>query len=190
MLANWDEYFPVCEPMGHLLRDRFRSRWVRFHSLPESKRYPENEEEMQTVLARHNTILGELLGRESEVVLLTACFSELRDSAPRNSELLSLDPNAAPWRVVPEHHAEVKIDDQGVWHIAASEWKWQPGVFDPIVRLVAVWEVANVMMVHPDCKWVLHPYDGGMDVILESNAARQWLKSAHRDWLSARPDGR
>lgn len=188
MLANWDEYFPECEPIAHLMRDQFRSRWVRFHSLPESKRYPENEEEMQTVLARHNAILGELLGQECGAVLLTTGYSESAELPPRYPELPPLDPTAVPWRVVPMHEIEGG-DDQYFWHISASLWEWQPDTFDPLVRLVAEDQIANVMMVHPDCKWMLHPYDGGMDVILESNAARQRLKSAHRDWLSDRPDG-
>jgi hypothetical protein len=188
MLAKWDEYFPECDPIGHLMRDRFRSRWVRFHSLPESKRYPEDEQEMLTVLERHNVILGELLGGEQEVVLLTAVHSESPYAASRYAELVSLDPNAKPWRVVPERYAEV-AQVWGHWHVSVSEWTWQPGTFDPFVRLVAMHEIANVMMVHPECRWALHPYDGGMDVILESNAARQRLKSAHREWLSARSDG-
>src|SRR5436309_2623058 len=37
MLADWDRCFPHCEPIGHHLRVAFPERWVRFHSLPESK---------------------------------------------------------------------------------------------------------------------------------------------------------
>jgi len=188
MLANWDKYFPECEPLAHLMRDRFRSRWVRFHSLPESKRYPENEEEMQTILARHNTILGEMLEQKTSVVLLTTGYAESADPPSRYPELLTLDPTAVSWREVAMHKIEGG-NEQYYWHISASLWEWQPGTFDPLVRLVAEDQIANVMMVHPDCKWILHPYDGGMDVILESNAARQRLKSAHLDWLSDRPDG-
>ena len=49
--------------------------------------------------------------------------------------------------------------------------------------------IANVMIVHPDCRWVLHPYDGGMDVIAESPSDRDWLRTAYKDWLSAQADG-
>ena len=37
------------------------ARWVRFHSLPGSKRYAENEAEYACVLSRHNVVIGELL---------------------------------------------------------------------------------------------------------------------------------
>jgi hypothetical protein len=45
------------------------------------------------------------------------------------------------------------------------------------------------MIVANDCRWLLHPYDGGMDVILESKDARDLLKARHPEWLSARQDG-
>jgi hypothetical protein len=73
--------------------------------------------------------------------------------------------------------------------VFASEWEWEPGLFDPVVRLVADDVVRNVMVVPPDCRWLLHPYDGGMDVILDSSEARGRLRAAYRDWLSPRADG-
>ena len=188
MLDQWDAAFPNCEPIAHLMREQFRERWVRFHSLPESKRYPQNESEMQTVLSRHNTILGELLGGGRAVVLLTTGYSEMAGSALRYPELEALDPSAVPWRVVPGHRSDGG-EDGYYWHVSASERTWRLGTFDPLVRLIADGTIANVMMVHPGCRWMLHPYDGGMDVILESTAARGRLKSLHREWLSARADG-
>jgi hypothetical protein len=35
-------------------------RWVRFHSLPESKRYPDSQAEYAIELDRHYTVLSEL----------------------------------------------------------------------------------------------------------------------------------
>lgn len=45
MLTDWDSWLPGCEPIGHHLRRAFAERWVRFHSLPGSKRYPESDAE-------------------------------------------------------------------------------------------------------------------------------------------------
>ena len=188
MLANWQQRFADCEPIAHRLRTALPARWVRFHSLPGSKRYPEDEGEYNTVLERHNCILGELLGPERRVVLLTTGYSETPDAVPPYPELRTLDPDAKPWRSVPMHDLEGSADPC-FWHVFASEWEWQPGLFDPIVRPVADDVVRNVMVVAPDCRWLLHPYDGGMDVILDSPADRGRFRSSHRDWLSSRPDG-
>jgi hypothetical protein len=189
MLDNWQERFPGCEPAAHLLRTAFLDRWVRFHSLPESKRYPETESEYETLLHRHNCILGELAGTERNVVLLTTGYSETTQAVRSYAELDAIDPTAKPWRTLALHRVSQEFADPNYWHIFASEWAWQSGLFDPLIRLVADDVVANVMIVHPDCRWLLHPYDGGMDVIAETSAARGQLRAAHRDWLSSRTDG-
>jgi hypothetical protein len=190
MLDNWDRAFPDCPPVGFLLRDAFRSRWVRFHSLPESKRYPEDEAEYQILLERHNTVLGELVGQSPRVVLVTTGYSETPEPVRTYAELEELDPDAKPWRTIVMHTAAPDYyDAPAYWHLFASECEWRPGLFDPLIRLVATDAVADVLIVEPECRWVLHPYDGGMDVIAESPAVRARLRSAHKDWLSIHPSG-
>ncbi len=183
MLDDWDTRFPGCPPVGHLLRTAFPRRWVRFHSLPESKRYPESRFEYEVLLGRHDTVLGELTPPGSRVVLVTTGYTETPEPARSYEELLSLDPSAAPWR-------SIDLEDDGYYsHFHTSRWTWGPGVFDHILRLVASGRLGNILIVAPDCRWVLHPYDGGMDVILESEVARDALKACHADWLSSHPDG-
>ncbi len=189
MLDTWQQRFPDFEPIGYRLRDVFRDRWVRFHSLPESKRYPEDASEYQIVSQRHNSILSELLGAERGVVLLTTGHSDLPHPVREYPELNVIDPDAKPWRTVAMHLATQEFDDPTYWHMFASEWAWQSGRFDLLIRLVADCVVANVMIAHPDCRWVLHPYDGGMDVIAETPAARDWLRASHTDWLSSLASG-
>lgn len=180
MLPDWDHCFPNCPPLGHRLRLAFPARWVRFHSLPGSKRYPENESEYAEVLARHNIILGELTDPEHDVVLVTTEYSE--SPSPIN-------PNASLWRTIPMHEAEDEFDEPNYWHLYTSIRVWRPGEFDPLVRLIAADAMADVLIVAPDCRWVLHPYDGGMDVLSESPQACRTLRERHLAWLSAREDG-
>lgn len=188
ILPDWQRRFPGCEPIGYRLRKAFPKRWVRFHSLPGSKRYAENEAETATLLERHNRVLGELARPGQEVVLLLTGHSETPDPADLQSEVRALDPAAVPWRTF-------VLDDEDDfgspthWHAFASRREWRPGIFDPVVRLAADDKVANALIVAPDCRWLLHPYDGGMDVIAASTAARDRLKARYPEWLSARPDG-
>jgi hypothetical protein len=189
MLSNWDDYYLDCEPIGHHLRANFPDRWVRFHSLPESKRYPESEAEYRELLDRHNRVLGALARPGQPVVLLTTGYSESAEPVRTYPELAALDPPAVPWRSVTMHQADEGFAEPTYWHLFASRRVWRPGEFDPILRLVADDVVANVMVVAEDCRWVLHPYDGGMDVIAESQTARDQLRAAFPAWLSSRPDG-
>jgi hypothetical protein len=189
MLADWQRCFPNCEPIGHHLRVAFPDRWVRFHSLPGSKRYPENEAEYAEALTRHNAILGELTRSCSKVVLVTTGYSASEEPSRYYPAVIAFDPGAVPWRTVAMHRLDEDFADPSYWHLFASAWEWRPGVFDPIFRLIADDIVANVLIVAPDCRWVLHPYDGGMDVIAGSAEARQLLRAKHVAWLSPRADG-
>jgi hypothetical protein len=188
MLESWQLKFTDCEPIGHRMRVAFPTRWVRFHSLPGSKRYAEDETEYRILLNRHNQILGELIDPEQRVVLLTTGHSETSDVVFPEPEIRMLDPDAKLWRSV-RMGDQVGFTDQTYWHVFASERQWRPGLLDSIIRLVADWAVVNVMVVDPECRSLFCPYDGGMDVILESSAARDRLKLSHSDWLSVRADG-
>lgn len=57
---RWQRRWPDCPPVAYKLRGPYRGVCVRFHSLPESKRYAEDETEYAIVLGRYNTILDEL----------------------------------------------------------------------------------------------------------------------------------
>lgn len=191
MLEDWGRAFPGCEPLAHRLRGQLPARWVRFHGLPESKRHPDDEEEFAIVLGRQNRLLGELFGSGSRAVLLTTTFTgplgvEAGDDERR---LREMDPDARPWRSLAMHELEEDFIAPTFWHVFASEWTWRPGVFDAVLRLAAVAEIANVMILPPDCRWAFLPYDGGADLILESTAGRDRIKSAFAGWLSSHPDG-
>jgi hypothetical protein len=191
MLDDWPRRFPGCEPIAHQLKLTLADRWVRFHSLPGSKRYPEDESEYAELLGRHNRVLGRLTGADPDVVLLTTGSSWTPEPVRPEPDVFGPAPGDLPWRTVPMHEQGGPFDPETpvYWHVYAKRWTWRPGVFDPLVRLAADWVVVNVMVAAPDCRWLLHPYDGGMDVIAESSAYRDLLKTEFRDWLSARPDG-
>jgi hypothetical protein len=181
--TDWDHWFPNCEPVSHHLPLAFPDRWVRFHSLPSSKRYSENEAELATVLERHNRVLGELARPGQTVNLLTTGWSDTSEPVRPEPELSELDPLALPWRTIAMHQGPDNFPEPSYWHVYESSHRWLPGTFDAIVRLIAIDALANVMIVAPDCRWLLHPYDGGMDVIAESSAARDRLKDRFPDWL-------
>ncbi|WP_148591585.1 DUF3885 domain-containing protein [Aquisphaera giovannonii] len=167
----------------------FPERWVRFHSLPGSKRYPEDESEYAIALGRQNRVLDELIGRGGRVVLLTTEYSDSEASPSDRPATGEVDPLGRPWQSFLMHETDQDPTGPTFWHIFASEWMWSPGILDPILRLVADDVIRNVMIVHPECAWLFHPYDGGMDLILESSAVRDLIRASHPDWLSSRPDG-
>lgn len=177
MLELWSSSFPGCEPIAHLLRTQLPQRWVRFHSLPESKRYPEHASEFETVLQRHEAVLNALAAPSKPLVLLTTEFSCVSTPSHPPAQFV----HAGFWRSVSVEGAW--------WHVYAEELNWKPGLFDPLIRRASDNEIGNLMICDASCEWILHPYDGGMDVILSSGRFRDQLKAEFRDWLSRHESG-
>jgi hypothetical protein len=198
--SHWDTIFPGSPPVGYLFRDLYPERWVRFHSLPESKRHAENQAEYTEIFSRQNQILSELIN-SPEIVLLTTTPSisasphrikkEGRGCLSRRvKKLAKFDPHAEFWRTVAMHELE-DIDGSWVhyWHIFASQRTFTEGCLDPILALVADFVEENVFILSLNDSWLFLPYDGGVDVILPSTWERDCLKDRYKTWLSKESSG-
>lgn len=102
LTARWTGAWGDCRPIGHELRGCLHDRWVRFHSLPGSKRYAVDEGEYAEILHRHLTVLTELLSRdglgvERELLVVTASWSGGPAPTPREGELAGVLPAADHW---------------------------------------------------------------------------------------------
>jgi hypothetical protein len=186
----WNQEFLSMWPLAYKFKEIYPDRWVRFHSLPDSKRYAENEAEYAIILERHNTVIDDLnVSQPAPLFLIT---TEWNDSATPNrsrSHLLELDPNRTFWRRLAMGELNEVWDESIYCNLYVSEWIWCKGVFDSIFKLAANDVLTNLMMVNMSGRWLYHPYDGGADVILASNEERDILKSKYVTWLSKHPLG-
>ena len=182
----WDERWPGYSKLPYELR-AVRDRWVRFHALPGSKRYPETEDEYGIVLARHNTVLAELVVSPA-LLVVTAGYSD--DPEPRepcrSPETVAVHPDATYWTSACIDH---EPGFESWMHLYVSQLAWSAGCLDPLLRQVADDVIANVLIADVGLRWLYHPYDGGMDVIPPSSGERDALRDRHRGWLSAHPAG-
>ncbi len=183
----WNSEFDNFAPEAHNLKHEYKSRWVRFHSLPESKRYPENEDEYLEVLRRHNIVLQELCGNGIKVFVVLPEYSEERVPSQPELELLKPFPSSEPWCTLAQH--EDGHDYEFYWHLHVSEVKFTGSELNNLFRMVANDEVGNIMIICPSKGVVFHPYDGGADVVLASADQRDHLKEQCREWLSSHPEG-
>jgi hypothetical protein len=192
LTARWAEAWGECRPVSYELRSCLHDRWVRFHSLPRSKRYAGNEAEYAELTRRHLTVLAELLPRGSadragELVVVTASWSDDPGPAPREAELAAVLPAAAYWTSV---LTDDSIPGEQTWtHLWASPATLYSGELTRLLRLVADYVTAGVIVTTAEMDWLYAPYDGGADVIAASPAHRDRLRRAHNDWLSAHPAG-
>jgi len=165
-----------------VLRAEYPNRWVRFHSLPESKRYAESDAEYEEILRRHRTVLRELHGSDDLHTLhFIAADWGWHDLAAGWSKRRL--PRAWPWRSSP---ADDDPDAGRNYFWAASGLSNDE--IDALLIAVADDE-CRVAISASDLAWLYCPYDGGADVLLPSPVERDALKDRHTDWLSSHPHG-
>lgn len=173
----WDDCWPRCEPIGHLLRGAYRERWVRVHSLPESKRYPDTEAEYRIVLDRHRAVLGEL-GSSGELVVIhphwgSADLASSHEQSPRF-------PRASFWRSVNQDPDDQTTQDVDLFVALASP---DSDALAGLLRDVADDSTAWVIIAPRDFRWLYAPYDGGGDVIASTTQERDLLGAKFASWL-------
>ncbi len=177
----WQRNWPEVEPIGYLLRGAYPDRWVRFHSLPNSKRYADDAAEYAELLARHRRVLSELQGGvgSGQLVAIAEDF-EARDLASGWSRRQL--PRAWPWRRA-----------LGTVEASAPSFLWvSTGLGEDeldALLIAAADDQARVIVSTAELLWLYHPYDGGADVIAADTTTRDALRDRHPEWLSAHASG-
>lgn len=180
LTAIWARNWPDSDPIGYRLRAAYMHRWVRFHNLPESKRYAETPREHAEIIRRQHTILGELLdGLVPENLVVIAEDWDVHDLA--SSQSRQHVPDAWSWRRVDQ---DVEVGPSFFWvHIGLAEPQ-----LNSLLRAIAD-DQASAILGAPDLSWLFCPYDGGVNVILPDAQQRDALRDRHRSWLSTHPSG-
>jgi hypothetical protein len=187
--AYWTQTFGDALPLADTFRDLHAARWVRFHSLPKSKRYPETEAEYAIVLHRHNLVVSELAHEGAILQLITTNWSAHSEPNGPPAEIAELGISTKLWRSVGMHNPADATEDARFLHLYASSIPWKANCIDSVFRLAADDRIFNLMLLDTGSSWMVHPYDGGIDVILRSKHERDALARKYKSWLSPREDG-
>ncbi len=189
--AAWRTRWAASRPIGHELRSWAHQTWVRFHSLPQSKRYAENDAEYEELLSRHFALLEELSASAAASTedprAVTVAWSDSPERAERSPRLLSAFPSGTYWQSVPYDLSE---PDYPVWvHLYVGETGLDAEDLRALLLCVADDGTRDVIICPPGAEWLYHPYDGGGDVIAPDPATRDLLRDLHADWLPSNPQG-
>lgn len=182
--AFWRNVHPFGPPIAHILRGAPQEHWVRFHSLPFSKRYAETLEERGTVLERANTLASRVLGEGS------------------NCWLVQADPNFGVATGDPEPYGSITelglsfdfehrdVEDECTYRIYSKPVTWIAGTFNDLVSQRADDRLpVPTMWVSARNGAAFAPYDGGSDLFLSTAGEVAELKRDCTSWLSDHPDG-
>lgn len=169
---DWAQFHSTCLPLGWMLRGRVGSPWVRFHSLPGSKRYADNQAEREIILSRAYALGDALLGVDQCCWIIEA---EAGDPSAPNEAALSGAESADP--------------DETVWTFYARRERWRTGAHDAKLLSIADDEPRRAIWMKVDDGSVFAPYDDGFDLFPTSWEAVSRLRAQWPDWLSIHSAG-
>lgn len=186
--TNWNNCFPKSYPIDYELKFALHDRWLRIHSLPESKRYPENAVEEQIILERQNQLIGDLLTDGARILIMIGFYSwNINDndfdeyidtSSYRLIDKIRLD----------QLDLKNKLEEETYYNIFIKEEFWRKNGFNDFLVRIANGETRGAI-VSFDTSSIAVPYDGGIDLILPSKELKDLFKNKYYEWLSKRSDG-
>ncbi|MBW8201638.1 DUF3885 domain-containing protein [Flagellimonas abyssi] len=180
----WNKEYPESLPINHELKWNYPDRWLRVHSLPESKRYADSMEEYKILLDRQNQLINDLIGEKSDVFISFGLYTSDQPK-DNNEELTEFGGFLKVWTIDLHKERPEEYEDEMYFDIYV---KWENGNRDEILTAIADDEI-RAMFVSPSKKCVIAPYDGGVDLIVDSMEKRDSLRDKYKDWLSEREDG-
>jgi hypothetical protein len=179
--------------VGHRLREMFAQRWVRFHSLPGSKRYADTTEQLSEIHRRHDMIAAALLGEGEPIVIVRTGYSESATSrVPPQDGGGQWSSEGFVWfesMSMSEIDGEPGEAEESHAHFWLAPSTFHAGAFEVPWTLVANDVVDGVLLVNVERRCVFAPYDGGMDVIGADSFVCDSLRRDFGAWLSAHPSG-
>ncbi len=183
----WSTNYPESNPIGHELKSVYPTRWLRMHSLPESKRYAESEDEYQTILNRQNKLIGRLFGENSEIIIVSGQyemeFTEETSTVLSDYGLFEKCRTIELHKIYPEEY-----EDKFYYDVYIRTDIWKQNSQNELLKNIAD-DDFRAMFICPKSKCIVAPYDGGMDIIVDSKEKRNELKVKYKDWISDREDG-
>jgi hypothetical protein len=183
----WKSTYPDTVPVAHHFRHDYSHRWFRIHSLPDSQRYPSNQEDWEILLARQNTILNDLLANESPILIVT---EDDHPDLPPIDKVKSIQ-SFTFTRLEPIDlylHSRKEYEKGVIYTPMFTEQIWYYDKFTELIKDIAEWKlVAFFISIENNC--IVAPYDGGMDIILKDSQTRDFYKAKYERWLSPRNDG-
>jgi hypothetical protein len=184
----WTIAYPKTIPISHSFKHDHSDRWFRIHSLPESKRYAESDEEWSILLTRQNEIINDLFSDNEKVCLVTGEYNRcertifITDEVYNPYNFVLLD-KIAMFEINPDEY-----DKEDFYRPAFAETTWTLNSHDNLLKAIAN-DKTRAFFVSFDKNILVAPYDGGVDFILKDNHMRDNFKEKYKLWLSEREDG-
>ena len=186
----WTLTFPDTVQISYLFKHYFSDKWFRIHSLPESKRYAENDNDWETLLSRQNEIITDLFGLDTNVLLVTGEYNwgNERKTHVTNEEEVFKKYLFTQLDSIDLYKLNSDDFDNGeIYRPSFTETIWKVNLHDNLLREIAKDNI-RAFFVSFEKRIIVVPYDGGIDLILKDSFMRDFYKNKYKQYLSERED--
>jgi hypothetical protein len=183
----WNKEYPESYPIGNELKWVYEDKWFRIHSLPNSKRYADTEDEYKIILDRQNNLIEDLIGEGTEIAISFGLYTDVITNN-NYKELTNFGEFRKVLTINLHKERPEEYEDETYFDIYTKIENWNKDDNNEILRAIADDEI-RAMIVCPSKQCIIAPYDGGVDIIVNSTDVRNELKLKYKDWLSERKDG-
>lgn len=180
----WRNNFKETIPLNFTFRTTYPNRWLRIHSLPNSKRYAENENEINLLLERQNQVISDSIKENQEVYIVRSEINvDYNDTFDLHEEFNFQEVSILNLQdFFDDYNNEDKLSVQ------VTRTKWKMNCFNSLLEDIAN-DVSLVFFVSITDLVIFAPYDGGMDIIYQNEMKRNYYKEKYKNYLSQRKDG-
>lgn len=187
----WLLNYPNTSPIPHLFKKDYSERWFRIHSLPESKRYAETEQEWTILLSRQNKIITDLFGNNTTIFIVTGEYYWFEQ---RKVHISEVEETNKPFSFVKLNRLQLnnidpeQYNEEDFYRPAFAQTIWKINEHNNLLREIAN-DNSRAFFVSFDKNIIIAPYDGGIDFVLKDVLTKDNFKNKYRYWLSDREDG-
>lgn len=187
----WTLNYSNTVPISYLFKYDYSDRWFRIHSLPESKRYADDDADWEILLSRQNEIITDLFGVDTPILLVTGEYNGRDQRTSYITDEEEIFKSFAFTRLDNIELSKIdseKYDELDIYRPAFTTTVWKPNYHDNILREIATDKI-RAFFVSFDKNVIVAPYDGGVDFVLKDSFTKEHYKNKYGQWLSEREDG-
>jgi len=179
----WNENYGNLSPVGWNLKRDLENLHARFHALPKSKRYPDNESERQIIIERAHILFNEIIPKNNSFWLISNRPKSQVGIIDFGSEDRFTIENYNLQKNYEWVDLEESIEDQIPWETFTRYYDELNDNYNDIFLKIADEEDWGTLFINNQSKDILAPYDGGFDLIINDNQKRSALINRYASWL-------
>ncbi len=182
---EWSEDYSKAFPVGFMLREAYKERWLRIHNLPHSKRYPEGKNDESELVKRNLESAKHILGTKN-ITLFVSFYSEAPNAKLSGPEWIkSFNFNWIACKDISDEDGE----DPYYLITYGVNFDWNKELFKKIILDVVNENISNIAFFSGETKGIFSPYDGGADLFYLDKSQKIIAEKIFKNWLSIREDG-